>query len=1086
MVIRGFERHGWRPRIVVTATLALVSGLIVVPGLASAASATVVTAPATGTVQVQKGGVRTASSTVAGLADATFDAYVVSSASATAPSGSVVASCTTNASGACDLKPIALKQSDGKPTTTYVLVKERTSPAGYNVISQLALGSLSGTLVTPYVTTVTLNSGNGFTAKASTTSAPLANQKVNPDVASKCGLSIAVLFDQSGSISSSEMSQMKSAAAGFVDALTGTPSQVALYTFSTSAPGTDTYASAPVLTATDAAAVKAHISGLPSAGDGYTNWDRGLWQIANASEKYNLVLVLTDGDPNRSVNDTTGTDVTRRVVEDAVFSANAVKATGAQVIGLGIGMFANSLNNLKAISGPTAGKDYFDTEFANLDSALADIAQKSCGGTVTVQKKVVEAGVTSTSNGWTFTGSHLSDGSVSPTSGQTATVSGVGDGLLTFNLSGGTWPKTLTVTEQQKSGYSLTGVTCTRNGAGMGTITPQGTSITVSVGASDAVNCIYTNTKADIPVEVTADAAPTATRPTCSVDGHLVITTVPGVTFTGGSNGAGPGSYHIVATAQPGYVLTGTTSWDITVLPATQDCPAALTDPEITAPTCSVAGSVDLPADTKAITYSLQGSVVTATTHAPFLLTATPGWTLADNRLSATYQVPDLSPTNDCPVVLVAPTVHDATCAVSGYVTTAPDTANVAYSQSSVDDVVTVTATTHAPYVFSETAGWKVAADGLSATFEVTVDAATNDCPAVLVTPTVEAPTCSTAGSVDLPASTDTVTYSVKGSVVTATTHSPYVFSDTAGWVVADGGLTATFDAGNLSPTNDCPVTPELPTITPPTCSASGSIVLPADTETVSYSLEGNVVTATTHAPFQFIGVPDGWTVSTDGLTATQTFDVAGPTNDCAAQLADPVVTQPTCTTQGSIELPESTETVSYSLEGNVVTATTQAPFVFTETSGWQIAEDGLTATFTVEFVTPEGCPTTVVVTPVAPTITAATTCGVTGTYTIPNTTGVVYLRNDVVLLPGVYHGPITDATITAQAQEGFELSDPEWSSSVTIPAANPCTIPDTGGGTDLPQTGAQAGWLVGGGAAALLVGLFLVVAGRRREDTIG
>lgn len=60
-------------------------------------------------------------------------------------------------------------------------------------------------------------------------------------------------------------------------------------------------------------------------------------------------------------------------------------------------------------------------------------------------------------------------------------------------------------------------------------------------------------------------AAPSAKPATCTADGSLVIPTTAGVQYTGGSDGDGPGSYTIQASPQPGYVLSGTTSWPVTV-----------------------------------------------------------------------------------------------------------------------------------------------------------------------------------------------------------------------------------------------------------------------------------------------------------------------------------------------------------------------------------------------------------------------------------------------------------------------------------------------------------------------------------------
>lgn len=64
---------------------------------------------------------------------------------------------------------------------------------------------------------------------------------------------------------------------------------------------------------------------------------------------------------------------------------------------------------------------------------------------------------------------------------------------------------------------------------------------------------------------VTVQTAPSATNPTCTVDGSLVVPSQTGIVWSGGTNGAGPGTYDLVASAAPGYTLSGTTTWTIVV-----------------------------------------------------------------------------------------------------------------------------------------------------------------------------------------------------------------------------------------------------------------------------------------------------------------------------------------------------------------------------------------------------------------------------------------------------------------------------------------------------------------------------------------
>lgn len=77
----------------------------------------------------------------------------------------------------------------------------------------------------------------------------------------------------------------------------------------------------------------------------------------------------------------------------------------------------------------------------------------------------------------------------------------------------------------------------------------------------------YKNCQRDTPVTVTAE--PSATQPTCSADGRLVLPTPPtGMTWEGGTDGDGPGTYTIIAKVAEGYTLgDGKKQWVIQVLP---------------------------------------------------------------------------------------------------------------------------------------------------------------------------------------------------------------------------------------------------------------------------------------------------------------------------------------------------------------------------------------------------------------------------------------------------------------------------------------------------------------------------------------
>src|SRR5699024_4849108 len=135
-----------------------------------------------------------------------------------------------------------------------------------------------------------------------------------------------------------------------------------------------------------AAQLTAQIDGYaqPPAGSGGTNWDRAFHQIAEAEEVYDVVLFLTDGQPTfHRDRQGPGNVATMYEVHEAILSANAAKATGAQVILVGIGdeaFLPGADVRIPLVSGPTEGVDFFRTDFDDLGATLVEIASASCAG----------------------------------------------------------------------------------------------------------------------------------------------------------------------------------------------------------------------------------------------------------------------------------------------------------------------------------------------------------------------------------------------------------------------------------------------------------------------------------------------------------------------------------------------------------------------------------------------------------------------------------------------------------------------------------------------------------------------------------
>ncbi|WP_161607966.1 hypothetical protein [Leucobacter chironomi] len=451
---------------------------------------------------------------------------------------------------------------------------------------------------------------------------------------------------------------------------------------------------------------------------------------------------------------------------------------------------------------------------------------------------------------------------------------------------------------------------------------------------------------------------------------------------------------------------------------ADPDCrkPVTPAAPAVTQTVCEAdwtvsAPEVVAPSDTVDLSYTLAGTVeagarvtVTATAAAGARIEPAPGWVVSPDGRTASFEVVlhDVSCVEPpVQVPLGALVIQQASCpadwTVSNPVVTLPaDTAEVEYvltGEVRPGGTITVTAAALGDVELAPTAGWVLAADRKSATYTTTL--ADPPCArpvAQLEAPVVVQPVCEddgVASAADLLPSEDTpdVAYSLSGevgpggtAVVTATSLGQAVLTGGSGWVVAADGLSATFAVVFDDPSCTRQVVPQPPVVTQPVCEADWSVrdpavQLPTDTPDIAYTLSGEVtpgaratITATAHGNARLSAAP-GWVVAADGRSAT--YDAVLNDASCVRPPVQMpvdalVIEQPVCLADGtvsmpSVTLPSDTTEVTYALTGEVrpggtvtVIATAEADAELVATTGWVLAADRKSASYTTTLADPD------------------------------------------------------------------------------------------------------------------------------------
>ena len=339
----------------------------------------------------------------------------------------------------------------------------------------------------------------------------------------RCGGTVTVVLDTSSSIpSQGGATSLVNAALGFIDAFSGTPTYLRIVGFDVSAysyyPTTAGQYVNILNPSTNLTAMRTKIDNQDLSNarwGGGTNWEDGLWQAFRTtsgtafSQLPELVVFISDGEPNRNRTNTPNDGDARFNTTDlsrAVTAANYGRGTGARIVGILVGNDASTTNQgrLKSVvgnvvwngTGPTnpgnaAAADFFlpanSASFAQLGNVLRSISAAVCGGTITVQKRIEQAGALSEATGiWSYTTDvGVRDLDTSQSSSAT----------FDFTFPNGTTTRTVQITETPKSGYTFVRADCSSGGIALPASrlrspTDGSPGVIVTLTPDEAVSCL--------------------------------------------------------------------------------------------------------------------------------------------------------------------------------------------------------------------------------------------------------------------------------------------------------------------------------------------------------------------------------------------------------------------------------------------------------------------------------------------------------------------------------------------------------------------------------------------------------------------
>lgn len=166
----------------------------------------------------------------------------------------------------------------------------------------------------------------------------------NPQLPERCGLRVAVVADMSRSLQYADTNgfeQSKLAANELIDAIAGTPVELGVYNFATTAPQVpagSTYGGNPPYESMESeegvAKVKQAVANWNRVSADSTNWEAGLQQVKDGD--YDIVYFITDGMPTYSSKSRplgiNGEFVQASALNAAIDAANELKKNGTRIV----------------------------------------------------------------------------------------------------------------------------------------------------------------------------------------------------------------------------------------------------------------------------------------------------------------------------------------------------------------------------------------------------------------------------------------------------------------------------------------------------------------------------------------------------------------------------------------------------------------------------------------------------------------------------------------------------------------------------------------------------------------------------------